>query len=474
MTIEQKVTRKLRAIMSADVKGYSILMADDEISTVQTLKDYRNIMSALIEQHGGRVVDAVGDNLLAEFDSAVDAVECAVDVQKELKAKNQKLPVEKRLQFRIGVNIGDVIQDGNSIFGDGVNIAARIEKLADAGGVCVSRNVYNHIKKKLSLGYEFLGEHSVKNISEPVSVYKVLMGEKDAGKLLGAEQKASKKGWLWAAAAAVVMAVVGFGIWQFHLRRPAIEPAAVEKMAFPLPEKPSIAVLPFDNLSGDPGQEYFSDGITEEIISSLSKTDKLFVIARNSTFTYKGKPVRVKQVAEELGVRYVLEGSVRKSEDRVRITAQLIDATRGHHLWSERYDRELKDIFAVQDEITMKIVNALQIKLTEGEQARIWIRQSENLDVYLKSMEAASLFREGTKESIIRMGQLGQEIVDMTPESPIGYKTLAWYNWYLAHAGKSPEESITKAYKLVQKALALDESDAIAHALLGQIYTKMR
>jgi TolB-like protein/Tfp pilus assembly protein PilF len=279
---------------------------------------------------------------------------------------------------------------------------------------------------------------------------------------------------LWAAAVALVVAVVGFGIWQFYLRRPAIEPASEEKMAFPLPEKPSIAVLPFDNMSGDPGQNYFSDGITEEIISSLSKTDKLFVIARNSTFTYKGKPVRVKQVAEELGVRYVLEGSVRKSEDRVRITAQLIDATRGHHLWSERYDRELKDIFAVQDEITMKIVNALQIKLTEGEQARIWIRQSENLDVYLKSMEAASLFREGTKESIIRMGQLGQEIVDMAPESPIGYKTLAWYNWYLAHAGKSPEESITKAYKLVQKALALDESDAIAHALLGQIYTKMR
>jgi adenylate cyclase len=474
MTAEQKVTRKLRAIMSADVKGYSILMVDDEVATVRTLKDYRNIMSARIEEHGGRVVDAVGDNLLAEFDSAVGAVECAVEVQKELKTKNQKLPPDKRLEFRIGVNIGDVIQDGDSIFGDGVNIAARIEKLADAGGVCISRNAYNHIKKKLSLGYEYLGEHPVKNISEPVTVYKVLMDEKDAGKLIGVEKKAPKKGWLWAAAVALVVAVVGFGIWQFYLRRPAIEPASEEKMAFPLPEKPSIAVLPFDNMSGDPGQDYFSDGITEEIISSLSKTDKLFVIARNSTFTYKGKPVRVKQVAEELGVRYVLEGSVRKSEDRVRITAQLIDATRGHHLWSERYDRELKDIFAVQDEITMKIVNALQIKLTEGEQARIWIRQSENLDVYLKSMEAASLFREGTKESIIRMGQLGQEIVDMAPESPIGYKTLAWYNWYLAHAGKSPEESITKAYKLVQKALALDESDAIAHALLGQIYTKMR
>jgi adenylate cyclase len=473
MTAEQKVTRKLRAIMSADVKGYSILMADDEVTTVQTLKDHREIMSARIEEHGGRVVDAVGDNLLAEFDSAVDAIECAVEVQKELKTKNEELPEGKRLEFRIGVNIGDVIQDGDSIFGDGVNIAARIEGLADAGGVCISRNVYNHIKKKLSLGYEFLGEHPVKNISEPVTVYKVLMDERDAGKLLGVEKKASKKGWIWLAAAAVVVAVVGLGIWQFYLRRPAIEPASIESMAHPLPEKPSIAVLPFDNMSGDPEQEYFSDGITEDIITALSKADDLFVIARNSSFVYKGKPVNVKQVAEELGVRYVLEGSVRKSDDRVRITAQLIDAVSGHHLWAERYERDLQDIFALQDEITMKVVSGLHIKLTGGEESRMLGRQFKTLDARMKFSELMSAWNKGTPEGYLRHGQLAQEIIDLEPESPAGYGSLGWNYWILAMNGKSPRENTKKAYELAQKALSLDESNPLSYALLNAVYMAM-
>jgi len=245
-------------------------------------------------------------------------------------------------------------------------------------------------------------------------------------------------------------------------------------MAHPLPYKPSIAVLAFDNLSGDPKHEYFSDGITEDIITTLSKSDKLFVIARNSTFTYKGKPVNVKQVAEELGVRYVLEGSARKTEDRVRITAQLIDAISGHHLWAERYDRDLKDIFALQDEITMKIVTALQIKLTEGEQARVFARQYKNLDVLLKHMEARSLWAKGDKESHIRFGQVSQEVIDMEPESAIGYRLLAWHYWYLAMIGKSPRESIVKAFKLAQKVLPMDESESLTHALLGSVYLLMR
>ncbi|MFC1830239.1 tetratricopeptide repeat protein, partial [Thermodesulfobacteriota bacterium] len=242
----------------------------------------------------------------------------------------------------------------------------------------------------------------------------------------------------------------------------------------PLPDKPSIAVLAFDNLSGDPDQEYLSDGIAEEIITALSKTDRLFVIARNSSFIYKGKPVKVQKVSRELGVRYVLEGSIKKSGDQVRITAQLIDAINGQHLWAERYDRDLKDIFAIQDDITLKILTGLQVKLTEGEQARIWGERSKNIDVYLKSMEALSLWRKGTKESHIRFGQVAQELIEMAPESTIGYRLRAWYYWNLAIKGKSPQESIAKAFKLATKALSLDESDAHCHALLGSIFVVMR
>jgi len=475
MTTEQKVTRKLSAILSADVKGYSLLMTNDEASTIQTLKEYRIIMSEIIKHHSGRVVDALGDNMLAEFSSVVNAVQCSVEVQKALKARNADLPDDKRLEFRIGVNIGDVVQDGDSLYGEGVNIAARIEGLSDPSGVCISRGAYDHVKNKLKLGYEFIGEHAVKNIKDPVRVYKVLMDPEDAGKLIGEEPRPLLKPGAWSAViiAAVIFILIGYQLFQ-KMTTPEFEPASIEKMAYQLPDKPSIAVLAFENMSGDPEQEYFSDGITEEIITSLSKTDKLFVIARNSTFTYKNKPVKVKQVAEELGVRYVLEGSVRKSEDRVRITAQLIDAVAGHHLWAERYDRDIKDIFALQDEITMKIVTALRIKLTEGEQARMWAEKINNLDVYLKQMEALSLWAEGSKESIIRYGQVAQEVIDMAPESPLGYKFLAWYNWYLAISGKSPQESIGKAFKLAQKALSLDETDAYSHALLGSVYLSMR
>jgi adenylate cyclase len=475
MATEQKIIRKLKAILSADVKGYSLLMTNDEALTIKTLREYRKIMSEKITHHSGRVVDAPGDNLLAEFSSVVNAVQCSVEIQKTLKARNADLPADKRLEFRIGVNIGDVVQDGDSLYGEGVNIAARIEGLADPGGVCISRGAYDHIRNKLKLGYEYIGEHAVKNIKDPVRVYKVLMEAEDAGKLIGEKPKSKSARWIFSTimVASIALTLIGYQLFQ-NMTAPEFETASLEKMTFPLPDKPSIAVLPFDNMSGDSEQEYFSDGITEDIISSLSKTDQLFVIARNSTFTYKGKPVKVKQVAEELGVRYVLEGSVRKSEERVRITAQLIDAITGHHLWVERYDRDLKDIFALQDEITMKIVNALRIKLSEGEQARMWGEQFKNLDVMLKVMEAGSLLHKGTKESLIRYGQIGKEIVDMAPDNPFGYITLAGYNWNLAIRGKSPRESISKAFKYAQKALSIDDSFAMSHAVLGNVYLLMR
>ena len=473
---EEGFKRKLAAILSADVEGYSRLMDDDEEATVRTLTAYRTAIADLAQKFRGRIVDTPGDNILAEFISVVDSVNCAVEIQRELAERNAELPDNRRMEFRIGVNLGDVIEEEGRIYGDGVNIAARVESLAEAGGICISGRAHDQVENKLDLEYEDLGKHEVKNISRPIQVYRVLSYPGAAAHRVTKAKEDLGRRWrkIVLSAAGIVVFVVLLGFWLTYTHRPVVEPASEEKMAYPLPDKPSIAVLAFDNLSGDPSQEYFSDGIAEEIINALSKVGELFVIARNSSFSYKGKPVKVKQVAEELGVRYVLEGSVRKSDDRVRVTAQLIDATKGHHLWSERYDRDLKDIFALQDEITLKIVTALQVKLTEGEQARMWAKQFKNLDVYFKAMEALSLWRKGTKEGLIRFGQLGQEIVDIEPGSPSGYRMLAWYNYGQAMRGISATDSINSGFKMAQKALSLDESDSSSHALLGSIYLVMR
>jgi len=377
----QDFRRKLTAILSADVKGYSRLMGEDEEATVRTITAHRKVITSVIEKYRGRVVDSPGDNILAEFVSVVDAAQSAVEIQEVIRAKNAELPEERQMEFRIGINLGDVIQEGERIYGDGVNIAARVEGLADPGGICISGSAYEQIENKLALGYDYIGEHTVKNIVKPIRVYRVPTGPEAIQKV--SEEKRPTPGWQRAALAVVIALLVvagGVAIWKSSrpTTTPPMEAASVEKMAFPLPDKPSIAVLPFVNMSGDPKQEYLSDGISEEIISALSSVPKLFVIARNSTFTYKGKPVKVQQVSEELGVRYVLEGSVKKSGDKIRITAQLVDALNGHHLWAKRYDRNLDDIFAVQDEITKKIITAMQVKLTEGEQARAAARGTDN------------------------------------------------------------------------------------------------
>jgi adenylate cyclase len=464
--------RKLTAILSADVEGYSRLMDDDEEATVRTLTAYRTAIANLVQQFRGRVVDSPGDNILAEFTSVVDAVSCGVKIQRELAERNTDLPDERKMQFRIGVNLGDVIEEEDRIYGDGVNIAARIENISDSGGICVSNSAYDQIKNKLKLGYEYLGEHEVKNIREPVKAYRVLMAPEFEGKFIGFDKKTSKRGLIWVAAAAIVVAVLGLGIWQFYLRRPTVEPASVEKMAFPLPNKPSIAILPFDNMSGDPEQEYFSDGITEDIITALSKTPKMFVIARNSTFTYKGKPVKVQRVAEELGVRYVLEGSVRKAGEKVRITAQLIDAKTGHHLWAEKYDRKLKDIFALQDGITKEIITALQVKLTEGEQAGVRARGTDSLEVYLKVIAARELMRHFNIKHNHKARKLLEEAIELDPNYAPAYRWLSsshamdvWLG-----ASKSPGDSLKKAVELSKKALSIDNSLGDAHAVIGSIY----
>jgi adenylate cyclase len=472
----KEVKRKLAAILSADVKGYSRLMGEEEVSTLKTLSAYREVMRSLIQQFDGRIVDASGDSVLAEFASVVDAVQCAVDVQKELRTRNAELPENRRMEFRIGVNLGDVIQEENNIYGDGVNIAARVQTLAEGGGVCISGTAFDQVRNKLDLGYKYLGEQTVKNIALPVRVYRVLMEPRKPSEI---KAKVKGRNWKYFAIAAVVVVIIGTVVaWQSIWRpsHPKVEMASKEKMAFPLPDKPSIAVLPFVNMSGDPKEEYFSDGITEEIITALSKVPDLFVISRQSTFTYKGKLVKVKQVSEELGVRYVLEGSVRKADDKVRITAQLIDAISGHHLWADRYDRDLKNIFVLQDEITMKIITALQVKLTAGELATLWAKGTKNLEAYLKYMQAYANYSFQTKEGNTLAKKLAEEVIALDPNYPRGYILLAQTHLWdiLLGITESPDQSLAKATELAKKALALDDSDTSAHGMLGGIYVMSR
>ena len=427
MSNKQKVTRKLKAILSADVKGYSLLMTDDEAHTIQTLKLYRSLMSDFIQQHSGRVVDNPGDNLLAEFPSAVDAVECAVQLQNRLKKENAKFVEDKQLRFRIGINIGDVVQDGDRIYGSGVNVASRIEGISDPGGICISRNTYDQVKDKLELGFKYLGENEVKNIEEPVRVYKVLMDEES------------------------------------HI-------PLVEK-ELELPEKPSIAVLPFTNMSGDSSQEYFSNGLTEQIINGLCKVPSLFVIARNSSFAYKDKSISIKQIAKELGVRYILEGSVQKSSNRIRITTQLIDAKTDYHMWSESYDRNLQDIFALQDEITMKLIGAMQVQLICGEQAQSWATRT-SISAYDCCMRGMGYLLLSSKRDVQHSRKILNDAIHLDNAYALPYVLTGFSHIFDLVFGwsKSTLHTIEQAEIFVEQALNLNDSLELAHSLLGLIY----
>jgi adenylate cyclase len=427
------VKRKLSAIFSADVKGYSLLMADDEEATVTTINAYRELMTDLVERHDGRVVDAKGDNILAEFSSIVDAVRCAVQIQKELALRNAGLPEHRRMEFRIGINLGDVIEEQGGIYGEGVNIAARLEGLAEPGTVYISGTVYDQVEGKLDLGFDYLGEQQVKNIVKPIRVYKVLT--ESASTELDADQKTFP-----------------------------------EEKGFSLPDKPSIAVLPFTNMSGDSGQDYIADGITETIIACLSKISEMFVISRNSTFIYKGKSVKIQEVGRNLGVRYILEGSVQKVGERVRITAQLIDATTGHHLWAERYDRSMEDFFNLQDEITQEIAIALQVELTEGERARAY-RTTKNLEAWACVVQGAGCFRLFTREDNAKARKLAIKATKMDPENVLAWILLGWTHAMDAGfgTGESATEHLKRAVTLAEKAVAMDDLNAEARSLLGYV-----
>jgi len=426
--------RKLAAILSADVEGYSRLMGNDEARTIHTLTAYKEAMTAQIKQNRGRVVDAPGDNLLAEFASVVDAVQCAVEIQRELSERNEELPEERKMVFRIGVNLGDIVEEKDRIYGDGVNIAARLEGICNGGGVCISGTAFEHVENKLNLEYEDLGHYEVKNIEKPIRVYRVLS---------------------YPGAAA-------------H----RVEPASVEKMAFPLPEKPSIAVLAFDNMSGDSEQDYLADGISENIITALSYIPEMFVIARNSSFTYKGKPVKVQQISEELGVRYVLEGSVMKSENKVRITAQLIDAITGGHMWSERYDRDLKDLFSLIDEITQAVIVALQVELTDGQQASVRYGSTQNFEAWGYAVKGMSIFYKFGKEDMARSRELFEKAVKIDPKYTAAVTMLAWTHKIDASFGytDSKDNSIKLSVELAKKSVAMNDKNQSVHSLFSLLY----
>jgi adenylate cyclase len=475
------VKRKLTAILNADVKGYSRLMGEDEAGTIHTLNIYKEVMASLIQQHRGRVVDAPGDNLLAEFASVVDAVQCAVEIQKELKVRNADLPENRRMEFRIGVNLGDVVEDGEQILGDGVNIASRLESLSEAGGICISGTAFDQVENKLALGYEYLGEQTVKNIEKPVRVYRVLMEPEAAGKVIG-EKKVQPRQWqklVLSLGVVLIVIVAAAVVWRLYLRPAPKEIASKEKMVFPLPDKPSIAVLPFVNMSEDAKQEYFSDGMTEDLITDLSKLSGLLVIARNSTFTYKGKPVKIKQVAEELGVRYVLEGSVRRAGDEVRINAQLIDAMTGHHLWAERYDGKIDRIFALQDQITKKIVSALAVKLVGNEQELLVQKGTDNVTAHDEFLKGWGHYLRLTPADFVKAAASFKKAIELDPNYGRAYAALALVCWtgtadlaLLQGLAISWQEARLRSREYLQK--AMKQPTSIAYNVSSQMYLYRR
>jgi TolB-like protein/class 3 adenylate cyclase/Tfp pilus assembly protein PilF len=427
----EQFERKLAAILAADVVGYSRLMGEDEAGTHARLKALRQqLIEPKIAEHRGRIVKLTGDGALVEFASVVDAVECAVAIQQEVAAHNAGLEPERRLEFRVGVNLGDVIIDGGDIYGDGVNVAARLEGLAPPGGVCISDVVHQMVRGRLDLAFEDLGDQQVKNIAQPVRV------------------------WRWSGSAP----------------GPPVSKRS-EAAAPPLPDKPSIAVLPFDNMSRDPEQEYFSDGLTEDLITDLSQLSALSVTSRHATFQYKGRPAPPRQVADDLGVRYVLEGSVRRAANRVRINAQLIDAATGYHLWAQRYDRDFEDIFAVQDEITRAIVAALEVHLTPRERAGIERRYTENLEAYDLFLQAREGFWRRTQEGAAQARTSLERAIALDPKFAAAHALLAeicrsewWFRW------GDDENALDHALELAQEAVALDDGLQFAHMFLGWIH----
>ena len=438
--VEDHVERKLAAIFAGDVAGYSRLMGVDEERTLHQLKAHRkDLVDPKITEHRGHIVKTTGDGMLVEFVSVVDAVRCAVEIQRGMLERNVDVPADRRIEFRIGINVGDIISDDNDIYGDGVNVAARLEALAEPGGIFVSRNVHDQVRDKLSFGFEDMGEQMVKNIARPIGIHRVSLAESTTEASLGAPTTAKP------------------------------ERAASQR--------PSIAVLPFANMSGDPEQEYFADGISEDIITGLSKLRWFFVIARNSSFIYKGKSIDIKRVARELGVRYVLEGSVRKGGNRLRITAQLIDAETGNHIWADRYDGDLTDVFALQDAITEKVVAAIEPKLLQAEGIRSQSHSPEDLGAWEMVSQANSLFWRLTKAEGEAAIAILKQAVERYPDYAPAHSMLAFMmlvSAYVGWASGERQSQVKQAAALATRAAELDDSDPWAYFALGYVAYTMR
>ncbi len=430
---EERVQRRLAAILAADVVGYSRLMGEDDEGTLKSLTAHLSeLIEPCVSEHRGRVFKTTGDGLLGEFSSVVDAVRCAVALQEGMQERNIGVPEGKRIEFRVGVNLGDIIVQDNDVFGDGVNVAARLEGLSEPGGIIVSGSVHEQVVNKLDLQFDDLGPQRVKNIGEPIRAFLIRV---EAGAPVSQAAKESP----------------------------------------PLPERPSIAVLPFENMSADPEQEYFSDGITEDIITELSKISGLFVIARHSAFTYKGKSVTLKQVGRELGVRCVLEGSVRKSGNRLRITAQLIDAITDHHLWAERYDRDIEDIFAVQEEVARQVADALKVALKPEESARLAHVPTDNLDVYELYLQTRMSFWPPSRDNILNAQIAYGRMLDVEPTFAGGFagKSITHSMMAIYRNSTHPEDDKRIALDLAEKAVAMDKEFALSHSALAFAYTSL-
>ena len=429
-----QVKRKLAAILAADIAGYSRLMGADEAGTLARLKEYRReLIDPKNKKYRGRVVKTTGDGILIEFPSVVDAVSCSIEVQQGMRERNADVPTEERIEFRIGINLGDVIIEGRDLYGDGVNIAARLEGLAEPGGICISQTVLNHARGKIALEVDDLGERALKNIAKPIHVYRVLLNSS----------------------------------WE-HLTCRSPDPALA------LPDKPSIAVLPFQNISGDPEQEVFADGMVEDITTALSKIRWFFVIARNSSFAYKGRAVDVKQIGRELGVRYLLEGSVRKGGNRLRVTAQLVEAETGNHVWAERCDRDLHDIFAVQDEITERVVAAIEPEVYAAENIRSQRKPPENLDAWECVIRALSAISQMTREASAEAERLCRQAIAFAPAYSQAHSLLAWALLRRTVWGDDLRTVAAEAGTEAQAALAIDERDSWAHCVQGNLFNRLR
>ncbi len=431
--MDERLPRKLAAIFYADVAEYSRLTGEDEDATHIVLRDYLDLLTQNIKSHRGKVMHFAGDAVLAMFESVFDAVSSATDVQKQLLERNTDLPNQRKVQFRIGVNLGDVIEDRGDIYGDGVNIAARLESISDPGGVCISASVFEQIKGKLDFQFEDMGEQEFKNIAEKIRSYRVAP-------------------------------------IPTQLSPKTFEALIGERLE--LPDKPSIAVLPFQNMSGDPEQEYFADGMSEDIITALSRVPDLVVIARNSTFVYKGRAVDIRQVGRELAVSHVLEGSIRKAGDRLRITAQIVDTRNGDHVWAERFDRKLDDIFAVQDEIAHNIAVELQVQLVTGESSRRSETGTKNIEAWELAMRASRLVASHVHDNAIAAKKILERALELDSNYPVAWVEMGWIYWQESvwKWSAEPEKSMQLAFDAAQKALSLDEFDSHTYGLLGHIY----